>query len=224
MYVLYTFGLCVRISVLTEINDHTWSQVSDTSAHSCELCFEFLLCLLIFCILLTHLKALWPTLFFLTIFSINKDGLEFAHKMYSCTHLLQVASRRIVSILLISSSMCGFPLFFHASSRTEPVSCTFKTIAYLFDKTQNCAEICSWLYQIRNLQQFDSADEICINRMVEQTVHQIVQSRQEDIRSIWRPLPTLNLRTHKQTDFNEDIWRNAGNLVNQIAEVAFKDQ
>lgn len=47
--------------------------------------------------------------------------------LHPYTHLLQSASRRIVSILWISSSMCDFPLCFHASSRTEPVNCKFKT-------------------------------------------------------------------------------------------------
>lgn len=41
-------------------------------------------------------------------------------------HLLQVASRRIVSILWISSSICASPFSFHASSRTEPVSFEFR--------------------------------------------------------------------------------------------------
>lgn len=53
------------------------------------------------------------------------------------THLLQVASRRIVSILWISSSMCAFPLAFHASSRTEPVSCGFRTGFEDFSRPQS---------------------------------------------------------------------------------------
>lgn len=52
-------------------------------------------------------------------------------------HLLQVASRRIVSILWISSSMCAFPLSFHASSRTEPVSCEFRTHFQDFTQPQS---------------------------------------------------------------------------------------
>lgn len=60
---------------------------------------------------------------------------------------------------------------------------------------------------IRNLQQFHSADEIFINRVVEQSVHQIIESRQKDICSVWRPLPTLNLmiEIHKEKEAAEEL-------------------
>ena len=52
--------------------------------------------------------------------------------------------------------------------------------------------------EIWYLKQFDSTDEICIHRIVEQTVHQVIQSRQEDIRSIWRSFSTFHLDKNKQ--------------------------
>lgn len=50
---------------------------------------------------------------------------------------------------------------------------------------------------MKNLQQFDGANQIFINRVVEQSVHQVVESRQEDVCSVWRPLSTLHLRTNE---------------------------
>lgn len=115
-------------------------------------------------------------------------------------HLLQVASRRIVSILWISSSICAFPLSFHASSRTEPVSCQFRTHFQDFSQPQshNCKCVKVW-----NLEQFDGADEICIHRIVKQCVHQVIQGKQQNMSSIWRPLCTLHLKEKRS-------WRCAG--------------
>lgn len=105
-------------------------------------------------------------------------------------HLLQVASRRMVSILWISSSICALPLSFHSSSRTEPVSCEFTTRFQDFAQPQSRRA----RVKLRNLEQFDGADEICVDRMAEQGVHEVIEGRQQDMSSIWRPLCTLHLK------------------------------
>ena len=51
-----------------------------------------------------------------------------------------------------------------------------------------------YLTEILNLKQFDGADEICIHRIVEQTVHQIIQCLEEDICSIWMSFCALYLK------------------------------
>lgn len=50
-----------------------------------------------------------------------------------------------------------------------------------------------YLIEILNLKQFDGTDQIRIHRIVEQTVHQIIQCLEEDICSIWMSFCTLYL-------------------------------
>lgn len=49
--------------------------------------------------------------------------------------------------------------------------------------------------KLRNLEQFDGADEICVHRIAEQGVHEVIQGRQQDMSSIRRPLCALHLKT-----------------------------
>lgn len=93
---------------------------------------------------------------------------------------------------------------FHFSSMRRPelnLSATdFKDAFVIYLAKKKKQKHLKYVYRMRNLQQSDGADEIFINRVVEQSVHQIVQSRQEDICSVGRPLPTLHLRTCTNSD------------------------